>query len=207
SKFDEASWHARPIVTARHCFGCTAGAGSSCGGQKTRNPRHAISLGQSALGPRGTGHPHGGSRHHRRPLDIWPLQPGRHRCSGTHSRLLVSRSAVARPCVSTHLTGRMLDATLRQWIDRPIALAGRKLAFAGIGADNVSVLGLAFGIASALAIALGHFWIGLTLFLLNRLADGLDGAVARATTRTDRGGFLDITFDFLVYGAIPLAFA
>jgi len=33
SKFDEASWHARPIVTARHCFGCTAGAGSSCGGQ------------------------------------------------------------------------------------------------------------------------------------------------------------------------------
>src|SRR5215470_10215276 len=33
SKFDEASWHARAIVTARHCFGCTAGAGSSCGGQ------------------------------------------------------------------------------------------------------------------------------------------------------------------------------
>jgi radical SAM/Cys-rich protein len=33
SKFNEASWHARPIVTARHCFGCTAGAGSSCGGQ------------------------------------------------------------------------------------------------------------------------------------------------------------------------------
>jgi len=101
----------------------------------------------------------------------------------------------------------MLDATLRQWIDRPIALAGHKLAFAGIGADTVSGLGLAFGIASALAIAIGHFWIGLTLFLLNRLADGLDGAVARATTRTDRGGFLDITFDFLVYGAIPLAFA
>jgi radical SAM/Cys-rich protein len=33
SKFDEESWHARSIVTARHCFGCTAGAGSSCGGQ------------------------------------------------------------------------------------------------------------------------------------------------------------------------------
>ncbi len=31
--FDEARWHARTIVTARHCFGCTAGAGSSCGGQ------------------------------------------------------------------------------------------------------------------------------------------------------------------------------
>jgi radical SAM/Cys-rich protein len=31
--FDEADWGRRSIVTARHCFGCTAGAGSSCGGQ------------------------------------------------------------------------------------------------------------------------------------------------------------------------------
>ena len=31
--FDEDAWQRRKIVTARHCFGCTAGAGSSCGGQ------------------------------------------------------------------------------------------------------------------------------------------------------------------------------
>jgi radical SAM/Cys-rich protein len=31
--FDEDAWRRRRIVTARHCFGCTAGAGSSCGGQ------------------------------------------------------------------------------------------------------------------------------------------------------------------------------
>ena len=31
--FDEQAWRKRSIVTARHCFGCTAGAGSSCGGQ------------------------------------------------------------------------------------------------------------------------------------------------------------------------------
>lgn len=31
--FDEHAWQRRRIVTARHCFGCTAGAGSSCGGQ------------------------------------------------------------------------------------------------------------------------------------------------------------------------------
>ncbi|MCS6815533.1 MAG: DUF3641 domain-containing protein, partial [Cyanobacteria bacterium] len=30
--FDLACWEARQIVTDRHCFGCTAGAGSSCGG-------------------------------------------------------------------------------------------------------------------------------------------------------------------------------
>jgi radical SAM/Cys-rich protein len=33
SNFNEDSWRARSIVTGRHCFGCTAGAGSSCGGQ------------------------------------------------------------------------------------------------------------------------------------------------------------------------------
>jgi hypothetical protein len=33
STFDEGDWRRRKIVTARHCFGCTAGAGSSCGGQ------------------------------------------------------------------------------------------------------------------------------------------------------------------------------
>ncbi|MDH4096090.1 MAG: arsenosugar biosynthesis radical SAM protein ArsS [Betaproteobacteria bacterium] len=31
--FDEDAWRRRHIVTAHHCFGCTAGAGSSCGGQ------------------------------------------------------------------------------------------------------------------------------------------------------------------------------
>ena len=32
-RFDEVAWLRRRIVTGRHCFGCTAGAGSSCGGQ------------------------------------------------------------------------------------------------------------------------------------------------------------------------------
>jgi radical SAM/Cys-rich protein len=31
--FDESSWSSRSIATDRHCFGCTAGAGSGCGGQ------------------------------------------------------------------------------------------------------------------------------------------------------------------------------
>jgi radical SAM/Cys-rich protein len=33
--FDLAALEARTIVTDRHCFGCTAGAGSSCGGATT----------------------------------------------------------------------------------------------------------------------------------------------------------------------------
>lgn len=33
--FDFAAWQSRRVVTRRHCFGCTAGAGSSCGGATT----------------------------------------------------------------------------------------------------------------------------------------------------------------------------
>jgi radical SAM/Cys-rich protein len=32
SQFDLSAWQRRRIVTRRHCFGCTAGSGSSCGG-------------------------------------------------------------------------------------------------------------------------------------------------------------------------------
>ena len=45
------------------------------------------------------------------------------------------------------------------------------------------------------------------LLLVNRLADGLDGAVARQTRLTDLGGFLDIVLDFLVYAGMVFAFA
>lgn len=33
AEFDEAQITSRMIATDRHCFGCTAGSGSSCGGQ------------------------------------------------------------------------------------------------------------------------------------------------------------------------------
>ena len=38
-------------------------------------------------------------------------------------------------------------------------------------------------------------------------ATGSTAPWARATAKTDRGGFLDIVFDFVFYGAVPLGFA
>ena len=90
----------------------------------------------------------------------------------------------------------------------PLLQAGaRVLVRAGIGADAVTVAGLAIGLAAAAAIALQAWLAGLVLLLASRLADGLDGPVARLTAPTDRGAFLDITLDFLFYASIPLAFA
>lgn len=85
--------------------------------------------------------------------------------------------------------------------------AARSLVRLGLGADAISLAGFAVGMGAATAIALQHDWVGLALLLISRLMDGLDGAVARATQPTDRGGFLDITLDFLFYASIPLAFA
>ncbi|WP_299811487.1 CDP-alcohol phosphatidyltransferase family protein [uncultured Roseibium sp.] len=101
----------------------------------------------------------------------------------------------------------MLDARLRPLIDPPLNRMGRMLAATGIGANAMTLTGFALGVAAAVAIATGAFLAGFLLIALNRLADGLDGAIARATRKTDLGGYLDITLDFFFYGAIPLAFA
>lgn len=90
----------------------------------------------------------------------------------------------------------------------PLLQAGaRRLVRLRVSADAVSVVGFALGIGAATAIAFEAYLAGLALILLSRLADGLDGAVARLTQATDRGAFLDITLDFLFYAAVPLGFA
>jgi len=101
----------------------------------------------------------------------------------------------------------VIDASIRRLIDPPLAHAGQRLAAAGIGADAVSIGGCLIGLAAALAASAGQFYLALALLIANRIADGLDGAIARATRHTDRGAFLDIALDFLVYAAMPLGFA
>ncbi len=100
----------------------------------------------------------------------------------------------------------MLDRLARQIIDPPLNQLGRGLAMRGVSADGVTLAGLVLGLLAAVMIALGAPGLALIPLLASRLADGLDGAVARATRKTDFGGYLDIAADFLFYGAIPLGF-
>jgi len=101
----------------------------------------------------------------------------------------------------------VIDASIRRVIDPLLSRPGRWLAAAGIGADAVTIGGCLLGLTAALAASSGHFYIALALLIANRIADGLDGAIARATRHTDRGAFLDIALDFLVYASVPLGFA
>jgi phosphatidylglycerophosphate synthase len=43
-------------------------------------------------------------------------------------------------------------------------------------------------------------------FLVSRVLDGLDGALARLRGSTDWGAYLDIVCDFIVYVSIPVGF-
>ncbi|SIN96750.1 CDP-alcohol phosphatidyltransferase family protein [Vannielia litorea] len=100
----------------------------------------------------------------------------------------------------------MLDGVARKLIDPPLNRAGTMLASRGWQADHVTLAGLGLGLAAAALIWAGLPGIALIPLLASRIADGLDGAVARATAKTDFGGYLDICADFAFYAAIPLAF-
>ena len=101
----------------------------------------------------------------------------------------------------------MLDRQVTQLIKPAIERVAATLLALGLNANQLTFMGFGLGVFAAGAIAWQHFGVGAALILLSRLCDGLDGALARLTSPTDQGGFLDIALDFLFYALIPLAFA
>jgi phosphatidylglycerophosphate synthase len=81
------------------------------------------------------------------------------------------------------------------------------LARLGLSADQATIAGFVFGLVGAGLVAYRHFWAAVFAFALNRICDGVDGALARRSGPTDRGTFLDIALDFFFYGLVPLSFA
>lgn len=77
----------------------------------------------------------------------------------------------------------------------------------GVSADTITLVGFAIGLLAAPLIATGRFEAALAAILVNRMLDGLDGAVARLNGPTDRGAYIDIVFDFFFYATVPLGFA
>lgn len=101
----------------------------------------------------------------------------------------------------------MFDSQLRRLIDPPLNTTGRWLAARGITANQITWLGFAFGVLAMVALANRFDWLAVMLLIINRVCDGMDGAVARVQGPTDLGGFLDIVLDFLIYSGVVLAFA
>lgn len=100
----------------------------------------------------------------------------------------------------------MIDAVILPVQHRALQPPAAWLVGRGIRADQITLLGCAVGLLAALAAAFGLVWLALAGLVVNRFADGLDGAVARLTRPTDRGAFLDIALDYVFYAAFPLGF-
>jgi len=106
----------------------------------------------------------------------------------------------------------MLDARLRHVLDPPLGRAAATLDVRWVSPDRLTAAGLVLGLGSAATAAVGWWATATALWLVSRLADGLDGSLARRRrARGDgdagAGGFFDITADFTVYGATVVGVA
>src|SRR5919108_454400 len=100
---------------------------------------------------------------------------------------------------SACMARRLVDPVLEQ-----LATAAQQRS---LTANQVTVAGFVCGLAAIAAIALQSYGLGLLLLLGNRLADGVDGALAKRNGPTDLGGYLDIVLDFIIYAGAAFAFA
>ncbi|WP_028865693.1 CDP-alcohol phosphatidyltransferase family protein [Psychromonas aquimarina] len=100
----------------------------------------------------------------------------------------------------------MLDRFSIKVISAPLNILAAGAHKAGIKADQITLTGFIVGLLAFPALIFAQYQLALLFILINRVFDGLDGAVARIQGITDSGGFLDITLDFLFYSLIPFGF-
>lgn len=100
----------------------------------------------------------------------------------------------------------MLDPYVRTLINPSLDRIGQRLAYLKVKPNVLTLTGLSVGLLTMGAVVNHFYLLAVILVLLNRILDGLDGAVARFTQQTDFGGFLDIICDFLVYSGVVFAF-
>lgn len=101
----------------------------------------------------------------------------------------------------------MLDSWVVPKLAAPLRSLALKLQKQGTKPDQVTLAGFVIGMLSVPALAAEFYWLALLLIILNRVCDGLDGALARLVGPTDGGGYLDITLDFIFYASVVFGFA
>ena len=102
----------------------------------------------------------------------------------------------------------MFDERVRAILPRAVKPVIRLLTQAGITPNVMSVLAFGTALGAGALVATGFPWIGIGVWLVSRVGDGLDGILARETGRsTAFGGYLDITLDMTAYSAMVMGFA
>lgn len=101
----------------------------------------------------------------------------------------------------------MLDRYFIPYLKTPLSRIAVRAQQFGISANQVTVVGFVFGMIAVLLIAFDYYTSALVFIVINRILDGVDGALARLTEPTDLGGYLDITLDFIFYAGVIFGFA
>lgn len=101
----------------------------------------------------------------------------------------------------------MIDQHLRARLGPSLDRVACRLPALGVSAGGLTALGLLAGIGACVAAATSSWDAALVLWLLNRLLDGLDGALARQRGATELGGLLDFLADFVVYSGFVVGVA
>lgn len=103
----------------------------------------------------------------------------------------------------------MLDTHLRPTKEHILLPICHRIIPSAITPTHLTLVAFLLGLASCYTAATAdNVLLPLTLWLLNRLLDSLDGSLARSRNlTTEAGGFLDLLCDFIIYSLIPIAVA
>ena len=84
----------------------------------------------------------------------------------------------------------MFDRYLIHPLCKPLGQLAQLSEKLGCTADRMTLCGFLFAILAFLALTFSLFIAALLCILINRLCDGLDGALARRAGSSDAGAFL-----------------
>ncbi len=100
----------------------------------------------------------------------------------------------------------MLDQSINSIVHPIMNVLARNIP-RQISANTITLVGFAVGSLVIPLLLLKLYSAAMTVILVNRFFDGLDGAIARKNGPTNLGGYLDITCDFIFYSVVVMGFA
>ena len=100
----------------------------------------------------------------------------------------------------------MFDRSIQQLTQKPLSTLG-KFLLKIFKPNQITFIGFFFGIVMCFLIFINSYFFAILFLFLNRLCDGLDGVMARQTSPSPLGAYLDIILDFIIYAAFVLVFS
>jgi phosphatidylglycerophosphate synthase len=100
----------------------------------------------------------------------------------------------------------MFDRSIQRLTQKPLSILG-KFLLKIFKPNQITIIGFFFGIVMCFLIFIHSYLLAILFLFINRLCDGLDGVMARQTSPSPLGAYLDIILDFIIYAAFILVFS